>query len=128
MTLLLDTHVFLWALMEPDRLSRRVRGLLLDPGTQLLVSAASGWEVATKYRLGKLPGAAALMADYAAGLAGLDASVLPISNAHALAAGSFSQPHRDPFDRMLAAQAKLEMLPLATQDAAFNAFGIELLW
>lgn len=68
------------------------------------------------------------MADYAAGLAGLDAGILPISNAHALAAGRFRQPHRDPFDRMLAAQAKLEMLPLTTQDAAFKAFNIDLLW
>lgn len=102
--------------------------MLLDPETGVLVSAASAWEIATKYRLGKLPGAAALMADYGRALQGLGATVLPISNIHALTAGTFKQAHRDSFDRMLAAQAQTEMLPFATHDPAFAAFDLQLVW
>ncbi|EAR20251.1 type II toxin-antitoxin system VapC family toxin [Nitrococcus mobilis] len=128
MKLLLDTHVFLWALMAPENLSPSVYALLEDDDTGVFVSAASAWEISTKYRLGKLPGAARVVADYSMAISGLQAEPLPITTSHALKAGLWSAPHRDPFDRMLAAQAAIESLPLATTDRAMRQFGVQLLW
>ena len=128
MKVLLDTHAFLWALMQPDKLSAKVRKRLEDPGTEILVSAATAWEIATKFRLGKLPGAGAVLADYDGAITGLRAVELPMRHAHALKAGGYPQAHRDPFDRMLAAQACIEALPLVSRDKALRVFGVELLW
>lgn len=125
---LLDTHAFLWALAEPDKLSTQARALLSDEDTDVLVSSASAWEIATKYRLGKLPGATAIVTDYAAAMRGLKARDLPITRQHALLAGSYEQAHRDPFDRMLAAQAHSEGLPLLSGDPALRQFDVELVW
>ncbi len=126
MRLLLDTHIFLWAVLEPERLRPRLRSLLEDPDNALLVSAVSAFEITTKHRLGKLPGAAVLLEQYALTLGELSASELPITTAHALKAGSWHTPHRDPFDRLLAAQASVEQLPLVSVDALMAEFGIEL--
>ncbi|MHB1669920.1 type II toxin-antitoxin system VapC family toxin [Thiomonas sp.] len=126
MRLLLDTHIFLWAVLEPERLRPHLRSLLEDPGNALLVSAASAFEIATKHRLGKLSGAAVLLDQYALTLRELSASELPITTAHALKAGSWNTPHRDPFDRLLAAQASVEQLPLVSADALMAEFGIEI--
>lgn len=128
MNLLLDTHAFLWAVMQPRLLSAKVRRLLEDPATEAIVSAASAWEIATKFRLGKLPGAAAVVADYAAAIHGLHARPLAIQDHHALRAGGLSQVHRDPFDRLLVAQAEIERLTLVSKDRALRPFGVELLW
>jgi PIN domain nuclease of toxin-antitoxin system len=95
MRLLLDTHTLVWALTDPDRLSARAAGLIRDVGNLVLVSAASAWEIATKYRLGRLPGSGPLIAGYAAHLAILRAEELPIRSAHALKAGTLSTEHRD---------------------------------
>lgn len=126
--LLLDTHAFLWAVMQPRLLSAKIRRLLEDPATEAIVSAASAWEIATKFRLGKLPGAAAVVADYAAAINGLQAQPLAIRDNHALLAGGFPQAHRDPFDRLLVAQAEIEGLTLVSKDRALRQFGVELLW
>lgn len=128
MKLLLDTHVFLWAVMEPRLLSAKIRRLLEDPATGIVVSAASAWEIATKFRLGKLPGAAAIVADYAAAIRGMQAQRLAIRDNHALRAGSLRQAHRDPFDRLLVAQAEIEELVLVSKDRALRQFGVTLLW
>jgi PIN domain nuclease of toxin-antitoxin system len=128
MRLLLDTHAFLWAVLEPGKLSRKVRARLESTATIIVVSSASAWEIATKYRLGKLPGAAILVAGYAQAIAGLQAEELTISSAHALKAGSWKASHRDPFDRLLAAQADLEALPLVTNDPAMAQFSVQILW
>lgn len=128
MNLLLDTHVFLWAVMEPRLLSAKVRRLLEDSTTGTVVSAASAWEIATKFRLGKLPGAAAVVADYAAAIRGMQAQSLAIRDSHAMLAGSLRQAHRDPFDRLLVAQAEIEGLSLVTKDRALRQFGVKLLW
>lgn len=129
MKLLLDTHTLLWALAEPRRLSTDAASLIRDPENHLLVSAASAWEMATKFRLGKLQGAQAILAAYESHLATLRANELPIRSAHALRAGSFAVEHRDPFDRMLAAQAVTEGVPLLTDDPAFAAFaGLQTRW
>ena len=129
MRLLLDTHTFLWALVAPERLSGTTAGLIRDARNVVLVSAASAWEISTKQRLGKLPSAAPIVAAYGAHLTRLRAEELLIRSAHALLAGGFMVDHRDPFDRMLAAQAILEGVPLLTDDSAFSAFAdLETIW
>ncbi len=129
MRLLLDTHTLLWALAEPRRLSGRAAELITAPTNVVMVSAASAWEIATKYRLGRLPGAGSIVDGFAAHLAMLRAEELPIRSVHALQAGSFDVQHRDPFDRMLAAQAVVEGVPLVTNDSAFAAFpALKTLW
>jgi len=122
MRLLLDTHVLLWAVLEPQRLSAQQRNALEDSDNELLVSAASAWEIATKWRLGKLSQAAAVVKNYPQVLNGLAATELPISGAVARQAGLLEVEHRDPFDRLLAAQAMAEDLLLASSDLAFRLF------
>ena len=126
--LLLDTHTLLWALTEPDALSERARALLTDGTNMLVVSSASAWEISIKHRLGRLPEAEVLLASFAEHMQQLGAEELPLSVRHALAAGSFSSPHRDPFDRILAAQALIEGLPLVSRDPAFAEFPVDTIW
>ena len=129
MALLLDTHALLWALGAPERLPPRVRAILSDRRERIVVSAASAFEIATKYRLGRLDTAEALVRDFSGIVERLGADQLPISSAHAIAAGLLSWAHRDPFDRMLAAQATAEGLPLATVDRIFDeAAGVTVVW
>ena len=116
-TLLLDTHAFVWAVSAPDRLGTAGRDFIADPANQLLVSAATAWELGTKVRLGKFPEAEPLIAQYASTVGTLGADELPIHAVHALRAGALQWQHRDPFDRMLAAQALTEPLRLLTHDA-----------
>lgn len=128
MRVLLDTHAFLWAVLEPQKLSHRARSLLQDPATQIVLSTVSAFEIATKYRLGKLPDAAVVVERYEEAVMGLQAEELSISRMHALRAGLWAIEHRDPFDRMLAAQAELEQLPLLSNDPAMSQFPVQLLW
>lgn len=97
MKLLLDTHAFVWRLTTPDRLSGDVNELIDDPAHQVLVSAASAWEIATKTRLGKLPGGDIIVAGFGAAISDLSADELPITAHHALSAGRYEVDHRDPF-------------------------------
>jgi PIN domain nuclease of toxin-antitoxin system len=122
MKLLLDTHVLLWALLEPQKLSLELRNALEDSDNTLVVSAASAWEIATKWRLGKLQQARSVVENYAMALHRLAAVDLPISGAVAQRAGLWDVPHRDPFDRLLAAQAMADDLILASTDPAFAQF------
>jgi PIN domain nuclease of toxin-antitoxin system len=122
MKLLLDTHVLLWALLEPQKLSSELRNALEDSDNTLVVSAACAWEIATKWRLGKLPHARSVVENYAMALHRLAAVDLPISAAIARQAGLWAVPHRDPFDRLLAAQATADNLVLASIDPAFTQF------
>ena len=122
MKLLLDTHILLWALLEPQKLSPELRNALEDSNNTLLVSAATAWEIATKWRLGKLNQAQAVVEHYAMALHRLAAIELPISGAVARQAGLWDVPHRDPFDRLLAAQAQADNLVLASNDPAFAQF------
>lgn len=126
--LLLDTHVFLWRMTEWERISDGVNDLIDDPANEVLVSAASAWEIATKTRIGRLPGGDRVVAGFGQAVAGLGARELPISAAHALVAGSFTQAHRDPFDRMLAAQAGTEGAVLISADPVFGAFPVAVRW
>ena len=122
MKLLLDTHVLLWAVLEPQKLSHSQREALENSGNQLLVSAASAWEIATKWRLGKLNQAGAVVRNYRQVLDRLAANDLPISGDVARQAGLLQVEHRDPFDRLLAAQAMADNLLLASSDPVFNTF------
>ena len=125
MRVLLDTHVlFFWALGSP-RLSQRARRRIGDPSTEVLVSAASAWEIATKHRLGKLPGVETLLRDLDDVLTSQGFCALPISVEHARRAGLLTHPHKDPFDRMLAAQALTEDVPLVSLDSIFDEMGVE---
>lgn len=127
--LLLDTHALLWTLLEPDRIPGALLDRIRDRGTELLVSAASAWEIGTKHRIGKLDEAQAVVAGYPGHLDRLGAAELPITSGHALTAGMLSWDHKDPFDRMIAAQSMIESLPVVTSDRALTAFpGIRTLW
>ncbi|TAM15982.1 MAG: type II toxin-antitoxin system VapC family toxin [Rhodanobacter sp.] len=128
MNVLLDAHVFLWVVMQPSELSSKVRKLLESPATGLTVSAASAWEIATKFRLGKLPDAKPILADFDDVVGQSGARMLAVTHVHALRADKYLQPHRDPFDRMLVAQAEIEALPPVSKDRALWQFGVELLW
>jgi PIN domain nuclease of toxin-antitoxin system len=128
MKYLLDTHTFLWWLFDDPRLIDDVRRKIGDPGNEVFVSSASVWEIATKFRLGKLPEAAEVAGDVPAWIEKAQFTPLSITVAHAQLAGSWKLHHRDPFDRMLAAQAKILEMPLITSDKAFDLFGIEILW
>lgn len=119
MTYLLDTHVLLWLLGAPERVPDHVRDRLADLRTGLLVSAASALEVATKTRLGKLEDLG-LVASWTRRVEELQATELGITSVHALTAGSMPWEHRDPFDRLLAAQAIHEGATLVTVDRAFR--------
>lgn len=128
MKLLLDTHAFIWAIASPERLSRRATEALRATGNQLHLSSATPWELATKFRIGKLPQAAQILDDLDSLAADLLARQLPITHAHAVRAGSLKADHRDPFDRMIAAQAQLEGMQVITRDPAFQELGADVLW
>lgn len=126
--LLLDTHTLLWWLFDDSRLSTGARQAIADPERAVLVSSASAWEIATKHRLGKLPEAGDVPTRLPHYLrkAGFDTMVISVD--HALAAGALPGPHRDPFDRMLIAQARIEQLAIVTTDAVFRQYEVDVVW
>ncbi|HEY6477456.1 MAG TPA: type II toxin-antitoxin system VapC family toxin [Polyangia bacterium] len=124
--LLLDTHALLWWAVGDRALPRKVRHLIEDEETTVVVSAASAWEIATKVRLGRLSWKNSLSLE--AYCADQRFEVLPITFAHAERAGAWPQDHGDPFDRMLAAQSEIERIPLVTNDGKIALFGIETVW
>ena len=126
--LLLDTHAFLWWLDGDRRLNVAMRRLILDDANEILVSAASVWEITTKARLGKLPGAAAVAADVPGCAHAQGFLPLEITLGHAQRAGSLPGDHRDPFDRMLAAQSQIEGIAILSNDRALDDFGITRRW
>ena len=128
MRLLLDTHALLWWFTDDPRLSAKVRALIGDIENEILVSAASAWEIATKHRLGKLEEAADAVLRFEELVTADGFTPLPITHRHGLRAGLYHAAHRDPFDRMLAAQAQIESVPLVTLDSAFKQFEIATLW
>ena len=128
MKLLLDTHTLLWWAAGVETLSAKARDPILDESNVIFVSAASAWEIATKHRLGKLPQAAPIVADIEAAIAEEGFLPLPISLHHGQAAGTLPPIHRDPFDRMLAAQALGESMALVSNDRIFDAYGAVRLW
>lgn len=128
MRVLVDTHALLWAMTGDRKLSRRARSVLASFANEVFVSAASAWEISTKHRIGKLPSAEALVADFARLVEQLGFHPLPISLEHAQRAGALPGDHRDPFDRMLIAQAQSENLPLISNERVFDFYGIKRIW
>jgi PIN domain nuclease of toxin-antitoxin system len=126
--LLLDTHVLLWWLDGDGRVPTRIRSLIQDDANEILVSAASVWEITTKARLGKLPGTLDVAADVPGCIRSQGFTALAISIAHAQVAGTLPGPHRDPFDRMLIAQAQTERCPILSIDTAFDDYGVTRIW
>ena len=127
MSYLLDTHILLWWLFDDPKLDSTCRDIIRNPQNRILVSSVSAWEIATKYRIGKLPEAKQLVEAYPQTLQQARFFELAITAAHALRAGNLPIAHRDPFDRMLMAQAELENLPLLTDDRAFQTGLIQLI-
>ena len=125
---LLDTHVLIWAVSLPSRLSQRAARAMSDETNELLVSAASAWEIATKHRLGKLPQGELLLDTWDDALRDLRATPLAIGHADARRAGLYASAHRDPFDRLLAAQAEIAGVGLITTDRAFADFPVRTVW
>ncbi|MGK7925395.1 MAG: type II toxin-antitoxin system VapC family toxin [Spirulina sp.] len=124
---LLDTHVFLWWVFDDSRLDTACRDIIRNPKHDLFVSSASAWEIATKYRIGKLPEAKPIVEQYSEILIRAQFLELAITATHALRAGSLPIAHRDPFDRMIMAQAELEKMPVITYDRAFQTGLIEII-
>lgn len=127
MRLLADSHVLLWALLRPDEIERQAAKALAAASNDVLVSAVSLWEIAIKAGMGKLrlPGPPAEWLPEAMDRTGIE--TLPIEGAHALAAGALPPHHRDPFDRMIAAQALAEGLTVVTRDRRFAPYGVRVL-
>lgn len=128
MRILLDTHAYVWWETNDPKLSTRARETIASGETTVLVSAVTAWELANKVRSGKWPAAAVLAKEIETGLREEAFEPLPLTVEHARLAGFLPGSHRDPFDRMLAAQAQVEAVPLVTADRVFRAFGTEVLW
>ena len=128
MRLLLDTHAFLWWIADSRRLSEPAYRAIADEENDVSVSAASAWEIATKHRLGRLPSADALAHDIGAYIARQGFNEMPITVDDASRAGALSQHHRDPFDRMLIAQALSRGLVLVSNEYLFDRYGVRRLW
>jgi PIN domain nuclease of toxin-antitoxin system len=128
MNVLLDTHALIWWLDDDRRLSKRARKAIADTAATVFVSSASAYEMAMKVRLGKLADPDGAVPRLSAVLAERGMTELPISVAHAVEAGRMGGEHKDPFDRILIAQSRLEGLPVVTSDAAFADHGVRVIW
>lgn len=128
MRVLLDTCTVIWATISPSSLSREASETISDEGNMILVSAASAWEIATKVRLGKLPGAEKLERDFLDVMDDAGYTQLDIDTESALRAGRMVAEHRDPFDRMIAAQALGQDIPILSPDALLDQFGVRRIW
>jgi PIN domain nuclease of toxin-antitoxin system len=128
MRLLLDTHVALWWVAGSDQLSARASALLSNAATVNLFSVASAWEIATKYELGrlKIPGTPADLLDRLT--EELDLTILPIEVSDALKSATLPWHHRDPFDRLLIAQALVQDVPILTSDKRIAQYPVPVLW
>ena len=128
MRVLLDTHALLWWLSGDPSLPLPARAVIADPDNEVFVSAASAWEIATKHRLGKLPGAGPLAVDFAREVEAQGFLSLPITLSHGQDAGALTLPQRDRFDRMLVAQALAERMVLVSNEKSFDAAGVVRVW
>jgi PIN domain nuclease of toxin-antitoxin system len=125
---LLDTHTLIWAKISPKFLSRQVAKIMADPLNEIFVSAATAWEIATKVRLGKLPGAEGLERNFLEAIEDSGYTLVPIDAESALRAGRLIADHGDPFDRMLAAQSLASDIPILSKDTKLDVFGVRRLW
>lgn len=128
MDVLLDTHALIWWLTDDAALTKAARRVVAETKNTILVSAASAWEIATKVRLGKLPSATELLADFAGQLKREGFETLAISTSHAVRAGLLPGLHKDPFDRMLIAQAQEENIAILSNETLFDSYGVRRIW
>ena len=128
MRYLLDTCAVIWGTMSPHQLPRHAREIITDAANTIYVSAASAWEIATKVRAGKLPEAEILERNFFHVMDVANYSLLPIDAAVALRAGRLVAEHRDPFDRMIAAQALSLDIPVLSPDTKLDLFGVRRMW
>jgi len=126
--LLLDTHALIWWMTENPLLPVSIRRLMVDKRNTIVVSAASAWEMATKVRLGRLPAASDITRNFEEYLTQSGFESLPVSAAHGIRAGLLPGPQRDPFDRMLIAQAQAEDLTIVSNEMSFDSYGIRRAW
>ncbi|HTT33713.1 MAG TPA: type II toxin-antitoxin system VapC family toxin [Methylomirabilota bacterium] len=124
----MDTHALLWWFIDDPALSAAARKAIRSRSNTIFVSAASAWELATKFRIGKLPQGLELASQFDAILAQERFEPLQITTAHAIRAGLLPGPHRDPFDRVLIAQSQAENLPIISSDPVFDAYKLRRLW
>ena len=128
MNILLDTHAFLWWLTANPKLSAKAKAAIEDSSATRYISSATGFEITNKVRIGKLDFGRPIVENFDSILADGGFAKLSLSMAHTFLAGQMGGAHKDPFDRMLAAQCKLENLSLITVDPAFQEFGIDIVW
>jgi PIN domain nuclease of toxin-antitoxin system len=128
MRALLDTHAFLWWLVGDSALSSTARDMIGDEDSTIFVSAATAWEIATKHRIGKLPGVASIASDIQRSVQREGFTPMDVTMRHAQRAGALRGHHRDPFDRMLLAQALLEGCVLVSNERVFDRYGVDRLW
>lgn len=131
MRVLADTHTLMWLVTEAPtpRVPSAALGVLRDPVNDLLVSAITPWEMSIKFRLGKLPEAGPILSTWSTMIERLRATIVPLTDEHAILAGGLDWPHNDPFDRALAAQAMIEGAVLVSADAAFDGLpGVRRIW
>jgi len=126
--LLLDTHTFLWFITDDPLLSRAARALIADPGNESVISAASYWEVAIKVNLGKYPLTVPFEQFLTDGIKGNDFAILPVEIRHAVVLSQLPMHHKDPFDRMIIAQALADQISVVSLDVAFDSYGVTRLW
>ena len=125
---LLDTHAPIWWLFDDPKLTETARQVIGDSDNRIVVSSASAWEIATKHRRGRLSEAGDLPERFEHYVEQARFTALPITVAHALAAGRLLGPHKDPFDRVLIAQSLLESMPVVTADPVFADYGAAVVW
>lgn len=128
MNYLLDTHTLYWWLYFPELLPQTVRETLADPDVRVFASAVSAYEMSYKHHRGRWPEVEPLVIAFEEIVAAERFELLSLSARHAIRAGAYSPEHRDPFDRMLAAQAVLERLVLVSKDGALRELGAEVVW
>src|SRR5262249_59275243 len=125
---LLDVDVLWWWLSDDPAQTRAARKIIAETRNTLIVSAASAWEIAIKVRLGKLPTATDLAADFSGLIEREGFQPLAISSEHGIRTGLLPGPHKDPFDRMLIAQAQAENIPVISNEASFESYGVRCIW
>lgn len=128
MRVLLDTHALLWWLSEDPALSANARNAISAMPNTVVVSVTSAWEVAIKFRIGKLPTAAGLVENFRQKMEQQNFEMLPISLDHAIRAGMLPQIHKDPFDRMLIAQCQAENLAIVSNEELFDRYAVRRIW
>ena len=128
MRLLLDTHAFLWWVMDAKQMSDGARNAIGNPDNQVLLSPVCGWEIAIKTTLGRLDLPSPATDSMPEQLHRNGFGVLPVSMHHALEVSSLPTHHQDPFDRLLIAQSRSEGIPVISGDAAFRSYDVEIVW